>query len=53
MFETVSVTTALDPRHDSYDVIRWQGENWLETAWSMDLAEGGNMTHQLRKSYAP
>jgi len=51
VFERVSLTTAPDPRHDSYDVIRWQGELWLELAWSMALVEGGAMNHLLRKSY--
>lgn len=52
IFERVSLTTAPDPRYDSYDVVRWQEQNWLELAWSMQLVEGGTMTHLLRKSYA-
>lgn len=52
VFETVELTTPPDPRHDSYDVIRWQGENWLELNWSMQLIEGGSMTHTLRKVYS-
>jgi hypothetical protein len=51
IFERVSLTTAPDPRHDSYNVIRWQGDLWLELAWSMALTEGGNMNHLLRKAY--
>jgi hypothetical protein len=50
IFETVSLTTGPDPRHDSYDVIRWQGENWLELGWTLDMA-GGSMSHTLRRSY--
>lgn len=50
VFERVSLTTAPDPRHDSYNVIRWQGANWLELAWSMALVEGGTMNHLLRKT---
>lgn len=52
IFERVSLTTAPDPRHDSYDVIRWQDDLWLELAWSMSLVEGGQMNHLLRKSYS-
>jgi len=52
VFERVTLTTAPDPRYDSYDVVRWQEQNWLELAWSMQLIEGGTMTHVLRKSYA-
>jgi hypothetical protein len=51
VFERVGLTTPPDPRHDSYNVIRWQGEHWLELAWSMSLMEGGAMSHLLRKSY--
>lgn len=51
VFERVSLTTPPDPRHDSYNVVRWQGEKWLEIAWSMSLTEGGAMSHLLRKVY--
>lgn len=51
VFETVTLSTAADPRHDSYDVIRWQGSLWLELAWTMQLQAGGKMTHTIRKGY--
>lgn len=49
--ERVTITTPPDPRHDSYNVIHWQDENWLELSWSMALVEGGTMNHLLRKAY--
>lgn len=52
VFERVTLTTPPDPRHDSYNVIHWQGDQWLELSWSMALVEGGNMNHLLRKAYA-
>jgi hypothetical protein len=52
IFERTTLTTALDPRHDSYDVILWQGNLWLELAWSMDLVAGGGMTHTIRRGYS-
>ncbi len=51
IFERVTLTTPPDPRHDSYNVIRWDGSLWLELAWSMSLLEGGTMSHLLRKAY--
>lgn len=48
---TTQLTTAPDPRHDSYDVVRWQGVNWLEVGWSMTLAEGAPMSHSLRRGF--
>ena len=49
--ERVELSTPPDPRHDSYDVVRWDGELWLETAWSMPLVEGGEMSHTLQRIY--
>ena len=51
IFERVEFYTAPDPRHDSYDVLRWQGENWLELAWALPLVEGAAMQHVARKAY--
>jgi hypothetical protein len=52
VFETATLSTALDPRHDSYDVIRWQGSLWLELGWNMTLTPGGTMSHVMRKAYS-
>jgi hypothetical protein len=51
IFETIELATAPDPRHDSYDVIRWRGSNWLEISWSLPLLEGSEMQHVARKAY--
>jgi hypothetical protein len=52
IFETIELQTVPDPRHDGYDVLRWQGTNWLELAWSLPLIEGSQMQHVARKAYA-
>lgn len=49
--ENVTLSTAPDPRHDGFNVIRWNNSNWLEIAWSLPLIEGGVMQHTLRKTY--
>lgn len=51
VYETAELSTAADPRHDSYDVVRWQGENWLEISWTLPLVAGAEMRHVLRKAY--
>lgn len=53
VLERTIVATTPDPRHDSYDVIKWRGDLWLEVAWSMNLSEGGEMAHNLIKAYLP
>ena len=52
VFERVQLATAPDPRHDSYDVIQWDGDKWLELSWSMTLDEGAPMQHVMRKTYS-
>lgn len=51
IFQRTTLSTPPDPRHDSYNVIRWQGALWLELGWGLPLAEGSSMSHLLRKSY--
>lgn len=51
LFETIEFDTPPDPRHDSYDVFVFDGIRWLEIAWSMELIEGGGMSHVGRRTY--
>lgn len=51
LVERITTVTPPDPRHDSYNVVRWQGNNWLEIGWSMTLKAGGEMSHTLRRAY--
>lgn len=51
VYERTQLSTAPDPRHDSYDVILWQEQLWMEIAWSMQLEEGGPTVRTLRKAY--
>lgn len=51
IFERVAFTTIPDPRHDSYNVFRFEGVNWLEISWTLPLIEGGEMQHVGRKAY--
>ena len=51
LYEICTLSTPPDPRHDGYDVVRFDGENWLEIGWSMPLRAGAEMTHTLRRAY--
>lgn len=51
VLEYTNLVTAADPRHDSYNVIQWDGSLWLEVAWSLALSPGGMMTHTLQRAY--
>lgn len=49
--ETVTLTTAPDPTHDTWDVGQWRGVDYLEQAWSLNLEPGGDHQHTLRRLY--
>lgn len=51
VFERVEFDTPPDPRHDGYDVFKFNDQQWLEIAWSLQLIEGGVMHHVGRKAY--
>lgn len=51
VYETCTLSTPPDPRHDGWDVVRFDGKTWLEIGWSMPLISGGAMTHTLRRAY--
>jgi hypothetical protein len=51
LVEQLQLQTVPDPRYDSYDVVRWQGVNWLEISRSMQLVDGTSMQHIFRRSY--
>lgn len=53
LVEQVELSTLADPRHDSYDVVRWQGDNWMELSWNLPFNADGVMSHVLRKAYSP
>jgi hypothetical protein len=49
--ETLTCATAIDPRHDAWQTVQFQGQRWLEYGWSMELVAGGDQQHQLQRSY--
>jgi hypothetical protein len=53
VYQRVELSTPPDPRHDGYQVIRWDGRLWLETGWTLPLTPGGDMRHKLRRAFPP
>lgn len=50
-FETVEFSSPPDPRHDTYNVVDFEGVRFLELSWSMSLVDGSEMRHVLRRTY--
>lgn len=52
VFEYVTFSSTLDPRHDTYEIVSaFEGPNWLETGWNMELLSGGSMQHTMRRIF--
>jgi len=51
LFQQVELETLPDPRHDSYDVIRWQEKLWQEISWTLPLDIIRPMRHILRRTF--
>lgn len=49
--ERASFDTVCDPRHDTFDVIDYDGRRWLEEAWSVTCRAGSRQTHEMRALY--
>jgi hypothetical protein len=49
-FRHIELDSAPDPRHDSFDLVTWDGDIWLETGWRLPLVEGGEHHHTLRSA---
>lgn len=45
----VQFSSPPDPRHDTFDAVRYLGLNYREQGWSLPLREGSEMTHDLRR----
>lgn len=43
---------APDPRHDTFDIVDWDGWKYREQSWRLTLAAGGPHHHELRRLYA-
>jgi hypothetical protein len=49
VYEYLTFSSTLDPRHDTYDIVDAFGKRWLEVSWTMELRSGGTMQHNLKR----
>ena len=50
-YSWVSFDAVPDPRHDTFDIVSWNGINHREQSWSLPLQVGDVMKHELRRVY--
>lgn len=48
-YTSVTFTTPIDPRHDLYNVVFWEGQPWLEVEQRIELKAGGGHDHALAR----
>lgn len=51
VFSTLTFSATPDPRHDTYDVVSFDGTTYIEHTWHLALAPGGPMQHDIRRVY--
>jgi hypothetical protein len=51
-YRWVNFVTAPNPRHDTYNIVEWQADNYREQSWRLPLLEGSDMNHELRRVWA-
>lgn len=49
-YREINFSSTPDPRHDAYDVVNFNGNLYRETAWSLPLKAGSEMSHTITKS---
>ena len=48
----ISFSTPPDPRHDTFDVISFDGVRYLQRSWSLTCVDGTAMDHEAASTYA-
>jgi len=50
-YEWASFNTAINPLHDTFNVVQWDGKKYHEQEWSFTLQDGADQRHGLRRVY--
>jgi hypothetical protein len=50
-YNWLAFETPPDPRHDTWDILSFDGANFRQLAWTLELRAGGRMTHDCRGVY--
>lgn len=51
-YRWVNFRSAIDPRHDTFDIVGWKGEKYREQGWTIPLRAGAEMSHELRRVWS-
>jgi hypothetical protein len=48
-YRWVNLDSAIDPRHDTFDVAGWKGDKYREQGWGFTLQAGAGQSHEFRR----
>lgn len=51
-YRWVNLSTAIDPRHDTFDVLSWKKEKYRSQQWGFTLSAGADMKHEMRRVWS-
>lgn len=51
-YRWVNLDSSIDPRHDTYTVVGWQGDKYREQQWGYTARAGERMKHELRRVWS-
>lgn len=51
-YRWVDFAAAIDPRHDTFDVVEWKGDKYREQQWDFPLTPDGDHKHELRRVWS-
>lgn len=50
-YQWATFDAAPDPRHDTFDIVSWEGVNYREQSWRLAMEPDASHTHELRRIY--
>lgn len=51
-YEFATFAAAINPLHDTFDVVLWNNKKYHEQSWSMMCLDGSDHKHELRRVYS-
>jgi hypothetical protein len=51
-YRWVDFSSAINPQHDTFDIIGWDGDKYREQQWEFTLTPQADMKHQLRRVWS-
>lgn len=51
-YRWVECDTAINPTHDTFDIIGWMGDKYREQSWSLTCRDGAGMHHEWRRVWS-